>query len=106
MQRDCFSTYLARFVRDDTLQVAKASEAWPGAEPLLRTTLGSPRRGTAWWQATQNQPASRGPRPSSFGRYPSGSSQSGSSEKEFLPGSNTADAGTQAPVEGAERAKA
>ncbi len=34
MQRDRFSAYLARFVRDDTLQVAKASEAWPGAEPL------------------------------------------------------------------------
>ncbi len=35
MQRDLFSAYLARFVRDDTLQLAKASESWPGAELLL-----------------------------------------------------------------------
>ena len=35
-QRDLFSAYLARFVEDDALQVAKARESWPGAEPLLR----------------------------------------------------------------------
>ncbi len=77
MQRDLFSAYLARFVEDDALQVTKAAESWSGAEPLLRT---------AWKRATQNQPASRRssvslPRPSSFGRYPSDPSQSGSSEK-------------------------
>lgn len=71
-QRDLFSAYLARFVEDDALQVAKARESWPGAEPLLWT---------AWQQAVKNQPASRGTRPSSLGRYPSGPSQSGSSEK-------------------------
>ncbi len=65
------------------LQVAKARESWLGAEPLLRT---------AWQQATQNQPASRGRVPSSFGRYPSGPSQSGSSEKEGLPEPKAADA--------------
>ena len=75
MQRDLFSAYLARFVEDNALQVAKAREFWPGAEPLLRT---------AWRQATSNQPASRGQLPSSFGRFPSGPSQSGSSEKEGL----------------------
>ncbi len=36
MQRDLFSAYLARFVKDDTLQVAKANASWPGAEPFLR----------------------------------------------------------------------
>jgi putative transposase len=75
MQRDLFSAYLARFVDDDALQVAKAHESWPGAEPLLRT---------AWQQATLNQPASRGPLPSSLGRYPRDRSRSGSSEKENL----------------------
>ncbi len=83
MQRDLFSAYWARFVEDDALPVAKARESWPGAEPLLRT---------AWQQATQNQPASRGRVPSSFGRYPSGPSQSGSSEKEGLPEPKAADA--------------
>ncbi len=34
MQRDLFSAYLARFVEDDALQVAKAHEAWPGADGL------------------------------------------------------------------------
>ncbi len=75
MQRDLFSAYLARFVEDDALQVAKANQSWPGAEPLLRT---------AWQQATQNQPASGQRLPSSFGHYPRGLSQSGSSEKENL----------------------
>ena len=59
MQCDLFSAYLARFVEDDALQVAKAHESWPGAEPLLRTAL---------QQVTQNQPASRGLMPSSFVR--------------------------------------
>ena len=75
MQRDLFSAYLAHFVEDDALQVAKANQSWPGAEPLLRT---------AWQQATQNQPASGQRLPSSFGHYPRGLSQSGSSEKENL----------------------
>jgi len=82
MQRDLFSGFLARYVEDDALQVAQAAEAWPGAEPLLRT---------AWQRATSNQPASRGLRPASFGRYPSGPSQSGSSEKESLPKSERSD---------------
>lgn len=34
-QRDLFSAYLARFVKDDTLQVAKANASWPGVEPPL-----------------------------------------------------------------------
>ena len=72
MQRDLFSAYLARFVEDDSLQVAKANPSWPGAEPLLRT---------AWQQAIQNQPARGRHLPSSFGRYPRSPSQSGSSEK-------------------------
>ncbi len=42
MQRDLFSAYLASFVEDDALQVAKAAESWPGAEPLLR--LGNRRQ--------------------------------------------------------------
>ena len=98
MQRDLFSAYLARFVEDDALQVAKAAEPWPGAEPLLRT---------AWQQAIQNQPESGRQPPSSFGRYPSGPSQSGSSEKENLPEPKAADAVTsaQAGVRAAERVK-
>jgi transposase len=77
MQRDLFSGYLAKHVQEGRLQVAKAAESWPGAEPLLRT---------AWQQATQNQPASGRQRPlralpSSFGHFPSGLSQSGSPEK-------------------------
>jgi len=75
MQRDLFSAYLARFVEHDALQVPKASESWAGGEPLLRT---------AWKRATEKQPASRRssvspPRPTSFGRYSRGPSQSGSS---------------------------
>ena len=35
MQRDLFSAHLARLVKDDALQVAKARESCPGAEPLL-----------------------------------------------------------------------
>ena len=98
MQRDLFSAHLARFVEDDALQVAKARESWPGAEPLLRT---------AWQRATQNQPASRGHVPSSFGRYSSDPSQSGSSEKDSLPEHKTADDVTpaQAGVRAAESVK-
>lgn len=72
MQRDLFSAYLANYVLEDRLQVAKAFESWQGAEPFLRT---------AWRQAT-NQPASGRRPPSSFGAY---QSQSGSFEKENLP---------------------
>ncbi len=75
MQRDLFSAYLARLVEDEALPIAAARASWPGAEPLLRT---------AWERATTNPPASGRPMPSSFGRYPGGSSQSGSSEKENL----------------------
>ena len=89
MQRDLFSAYLARFVEDDALQVAKAHESWPGAEPLLRT---------AWQQATQNQPASGRHQPSSFGRFVSGPSQSRSPEKENLPEFKASDAVTEVQV--------
>ncbi len=82
MQRDLFSAYLARFVEDDALQVAKAHESWPGAEPLLRT---------AWQQATQNQPASGQRQPPSFGHFVRGPSQSRSPEKESLPEHKTPD---------------
>ncbi len=98
MQRDLFSAYLARFVEDDALQVAKANQSWPGAEPLLRT---------AWQPATQNQPASGQRLPSSFGHYPRGLSQSGASEKENLPDHKAADDVTpaQAGVRAAESVK-
>jgi len=71
MQRDLFSGYLARHVKDNLLQVTEANESWSGAEPLLRT---------AWGQATINQPASGRRMPSSFGTYRR-QSQSGSSGK-------------------------
>jgi len=71
MQRDLFSAYLAKHVKEERLQAANAYEHWQGAEPLLRTA----------WQQAYNQPASGRPVPSSFGTY---RSQSGSSEKESL----------------------
>jgi transposase len=71
MQRDLFSAYLAKHVKEERLQAANAYEHWQGAEPLLRTA----------WQQANNQPASGRPVPSSFGTY---RSQSGSSEKESL----------------------
>ena len=36
MQRDLFNANLVRLVKDDALQVAKARESWPGAEPPSR----------------------------------------------------------------------
>ncbi len=75
MQRDLFSAYLARHVKDNLLPVTEANESWSGAEPLLRT---------AWGQATINQPASGRRMPSSFGVF-GRPSQSGSSEQESLP---------------------
>ena len=72
MQRDLFSAYLAKHVKNERLQAAGAYAHWPCAEPLLRTA----------WQQAYNQPASGRPAPSSFGTY---RSQSGSSEKESLP---------------------
>ena len=72
MQRDLFSAYLAKHVKEERLQAANAFEHWQGAEPLLRTA----------WQQALNQPASGRPVPSSFGSF---RSQSGSSEKESLP---------------------
>jgi putative transposase len=72
MQRDLFSAFLARHVKDNLLQVTEANESWSGAEPLLRA---------AWRQATENQqPASGRHTPSSFGTCRC-QSQSGSSEK-------------------------
>ena len=70
MQRDLYSGYLARFVKDNTLDAAKASMSWPGAEPLLRA---------AWRDS--HQLASGKAMPSSFGVF---RSQSESSEKESL----------------------
>ena len=88
-QRDLFSAYLARFVEDDALQVAKARASWPGAEPLLRT---------AWQQATPNPPASGQRQPSSLGRFVSGPSQSRSPEKENRPEFKASDAVPEAQV--------
>ncbi len=75
MQRDLFSAYLARHVKDNLLQVTEANESWSGAEPLLRA---------AWEQATTTQPASGRRKPTSFGVF-GRPSQSGSSEQEGLP---------------------
>jgi len=75
MQRDLFSGYLARHVKDNLLQVIEANESWSAAEPLLRA---------AWEQATENQPASGRRKPTSFGVFER-RSQSGSSEEESLP---------------------
>ncbi|MCL4514350.1 MAG: hypothetical protein M1379_01955 [Firmicutes bacterium] len=59
-QRDLYSAFLARFVDEETnlLRAGRAREAWPGADPLLRT---------AWQQAVTNQPANGRSNPSSFG---------------------------------------
>ena len=59
MQRDLFSAYLAKHVKEERLQVADANEHWQGAEPLLRTA----------WQQAYNQPASGRSAPSSFGTF-------------------------------------
>jgi len=87
-QRDLFSAYLAKHVKDNLLQVTEANESWSGAEPLLRA---------AWRQATENQPASGRVKPSSFGVYGQ-RSQSGSSEKESLPMHEASDAVAKAKV--------
>ena len=81
-QRDLFSAYLARRVKDNLLQVTEANASWSGAEPLLRA---------AWRQATENQPASGRRLPSSFGVFKH-RSQSGSSEQENLPMHEASDA--------------
>lgn len=83
MQRDLFSAYLAKHVKDERLQAANAYEHWQGAEPLLRTA----------WQQAYNQPASGRPVPTSFGIF---RSQSGSPEKESLPKHEAQDAVTKA----------
>ena len=70
MQRDLYSAYLARFVKDDILYATEAGLSWSGAESLLR----------AAWRNSQ-QLASGRAIPSSFGVY---RSQSESSEKEDL----------------------
>lgn len=38
-QRDLFSAFLARFVEDETLDLSKAGELWPGADSLLGRAL-------------------------------------------------------------------
>ncbi|MDR3543393.1 MAG: hypothetical protein P4L69_20920 [Desulfosporosinus sp.] len=70
MQRDLYSGYLARFVKDDVLHATEANLSWSGAESLLR----------AAWSNSQ-QLASGRVSPSSFGVY---RSKSESSEKENL----------------------
>lgn len=70
MQRDLYSGYLARFVKDDTLHATEASLSWSGAESLL----------LAVWRDSQ-QLASGKAMPSSFGIF---RSQSESPEKESL----------------------
>ncbi len=94
MQRDLFSAYLAKHVKEERLQAANAYEHWQSAELLLRTA----------WQQAYHQPTSGGPVPSSFGRY---RSQSGSSEKESLPEHEAQDvvAMVQATVRACESAK-
>ncbi|MHB1955722.1 MAG: zinc ribbon domain-containing protein, partial [Sulfobacillus sp.] len=82
MQRDLFSAYLARHVKDNLLQVTEARVPWSGAEPLLRA---------AWEQATTNQPASGRRKPTSFGAFVR-PSQSGSSEEESVPMHEASDA--------------
>ena len=54
-QRDLFSAYLSRFVREGKLNAADAAKHWQGAESLLRTAF------------ERIQVASRGPPPASFG---------------------------------------
>jgi hypothetical protein len=64
-QRDLFSAYLSRFVREGKLNAADAAKHWQGAESLLRTAF------------ERIEVASRGPPPASFGlksRRQSGSS--------------------------------
>ena len=94
IQRDLFSAYLARHVKNERLQAAGAYEHWQGAEPLLRTA----------WQQAYNQPASGRRVPSSFGTY---RSQSGSSEKGSLPEHKAQDvvAAAQANARACESAK-
>ncbi|KLU62420.1 putative transposase DNA-binding domain protein [Peptococcaceae bacterium CEB3] len=70
MQRDLYSAYLARFVKDDVLHATEASLAWSGAQSLLRAAWGD-----------SQQLASGRAIPASFGVY---RSQSESSEKEDL----------------------
>ena len=78
MQRDLYSAYLTRFVKDDVLHATEASSSWSGAESLLR----------AAWRDSQ-QLASGKVMPSSFVQHSeltlsAGRSQSESSEKENL----------------------
>jgi len=62
-QRDLYSAFLAKYIDPDNhvLQVNQASDAWYSEESRLRA---------AWRTATQNETASRGLLPSSFGRCP------------------------------------
>ena len=70
MQRDLYSAYLARFVKDNVLHATEASLSWSGAESLLR----------AAWRDSQQLAIGR-VIPSSFGVF---RSQSESSGKENL----------------------
>ena len=38
-QRDLYSAYLARFVRDNRLDISQAESAWPGADILLEQAI-------------------------------------------------------------------
>ncbi len=39
VQRDLYSAYLAKYVKENSLDTRQAKEAWPGAEPLLRRAV-------------------------------------------------------------------
>ncbi len=95
MQRDLYSAFLARCVREDhRLHVDLARERWSGAEPLLRA---------AWSRATQ--PASgRAYRPSSFGAPPR--SRSGSPAEEGIAQAEAPDAVAVAQAAGESRGEA
>ncbi len=74
MQRDLFSAYLARFVEDNALQVAKAHASWPGADGLatgnLKPTCESGAAALVLWSLSRRLKSERVVRKSwRHGRY-------------------------------------
>lgn len=57
VQRDLYSAFLARFAEEETLDMRKANEAFPGAQPLLQRAMARVR----------HQAANGGFTPASFG---------------------------------------
>ncbi|WP_261487386.1 transposase [Acididesulfobacillus acetoxydans] len=80
MQRDLYSAYLARFVEDNVLHATKSSQAWSGAESLLRAAW----RNSQQLASGRAIPASFGPALRVVSVQSAGRSQSESSEKESL----------------------